>query len=172
MISRVALAAPRRIATVAARLVILFIFGTYFVHFYFAVINCIILDPCRCPSATGISTPLPSSSVPELLLSESPDLEPESEPCSDPSSSDMPETHPSRRSSSRAYHLLIIIFNYLFQLRHFGIRSVRGYGSFLPHGGVLDPLRPLSVGLSSSQFIQGHTRREYESPLIYCKPVT
>merc|ERR1712037_222979 len=52
------------------------------------------------PLRPEILIPPPSSLVPELLPSESLDLEPVSELCSVPSSSVTPETHPSRLSSS------------------------------------------------------------------------
>merc|ERR1719468_59588 len=52
------------------------------------------------PLRLEILIPPPSSLVPELLPSESLDLEPVSERCSVPSSSVTPETHLSRPSSS------------------------------------------------------------------------
>ena len=59
---------------------------------------------CRSLWPTGTLTPPPSSLVPELLPSESLDLELELEPYSDPSSSVTPVIPPSRPSFSREFY--------------------------------------------------------------------
>ena len=61
----------------------------------------------------------------------------------------------------------MLILSFCFQLRHFGIRPVRGHGTFLLDGCLPHPLRPLNSVRPDSRR-QIHVRKQ---PLIYYNPL-